>query len=330
MTNKKLFAEAILDAKSIKATALVNAKKALEETLTPKLQSMLTKKLNEMENTDENLDLEEGDSDLDEMLAELENENGMTEAEDDDTPADDVSEPAEPKTDGSSAFGGGGEEVGISDEDKISSLTVADLKDILRDVVTAELAAGGTDDMGLGDETGDVGMDDIGPDETAGDEFSAGSPDMGHGEDDDVDLDELLRELEAVDAPVSEVAKPTLEKKELAEAIRTIKILRKDLNEVNLLNAKLLYMNKIFKEKTLSESQKAKIIFTFDKANSPKEAKLIYETLSNSIVKQVVKKPITENRGFASKPAGVYKKPITENIIDNGIERWKFLAGIKK
>ncbi len=62
------------------------------------------------------------------------------------------------------------------------------------------------------------------------------------------------------------------ENEELAEAIETINTLRSELNEVNLLNAKLLYVNKLFKAKNLTESQKLKVIASFDKATNVKEA----------------------------------------------------------
>ncbi len=62
----------------------------------------------------------------------------------------------------------------------------------------------------------------------------------------------------------------------------TINELRRELNEVNLLNAKLLYTNKIFKAKNLTESEKIKVLNTFDKAETVKEVKLVFETLTES------------------------------------------------
>ena len=72
---------------------------------------------------------------------------------------------------------------------------------------------------------------------------------------------------------------------ELEKALSEIENLKRDLQEVNLLNAKLLYANKIFKDKNLSESQKLKVLESFDKANTAKEAKLVYETLTEGIKK---------------------------------------------
>jgi hypothetical protein len=116
---------------------------------------------------------------------------------------------------------------------------------------------------------------------------------------------------------------------ELNEAYKTIKTIQTELQEVNLFNAKLLYTNKIFKAKNLTESQKVKILAAFDKAASVKEAKLVFETLSEGFKEK--KSPVNESmlRGSASKVAGVAeKKPILE--VNNQFARWQQLAGIKK
>jgi hypothetical protein len=90
--------------------------------------------------------------------------------------------------------------------------------------------------------------------------------------------------------------------------------LRSELNEVNLLNAKLLYTNKIFRNKSLTESQKVKVLTAFDKATSKKEVELVYETLTESLRVSTTKAPIKESMGFASKAlGGVTSKPIIEN-----------------
>ena len=97
---------------------------------------------------------------------------------------------------------------------------------------------------------------------------------------------------------------------ELSETMETIETLKSELNEVNLLNAKLLYTNKIFKGKNLTESQKVKVLNTFDKATTVKEVKLVFETLNEGV--KTNKKPISENLGSASKAMGTSKKPIIE------------------
>jgi flagellar biosynthesis/type III secretory pathway chaperone len=116
---------------------------------------------------------------------------------------------------------------------------------------------------------------------------------------------------------------------ELKEAYQTIKTIQTELQEVNLFNAKLLYTNKIFKAKTLTESQKVKVLAAFDKAASVKEAKLVFETLSEGFKEK--KSPVNESllRGSASRAAGVAdKKPILE--VNDQFARWQTLAGIKK
>jgi len=115
---------------------------------------------------------------------------------------------------------------------------------------------------------------------------------------------------------------------ELEEANDTINHLKETLSEVNLLNAKLLYVNKIFKSKSLTESQKVKVINAFDRAETKKEAQNIYETLKESLSVSN-RNTIKESVGFASKPLGnAPAKPIVE--ADNYVSRIQVLAGIKK
>jgi hypothetical protein len=115
----------------------------------------------------------------------------------------------------------------------------------------------------------------------------------------------------------------------MKEAINVINTLRKELNEVNLLNAKLLYVNKIFKSKNLSESQKLNVIASFDKATTPKEAKMVFESLSNTLTAAPKKTAIKESLGFASKAAGIApKKQIVES--NDIISRMQKLANIIK
>ena len=101
--------------------------------------------------------------------------------------------------------------------------------------------------------------------------------------------------------------------KDLNEALEANKVLTEELNEVNLLNAKLLYTNRIFKSKNLTESQKVKVLSTFDKASTVNEVELVYETLNNTTFKSS-KKSIKENLGSASRSVGTTKttKPIIE------------------
>jgi hypothetical protein len=139
-------------------------------------------------------------------------------------------------------------------------------------------------------------------------------------------------------AEAAKKQKPTSEAKEEEtteatnkEMEETINELRKELNEVNLLNAKLLYTNKIFKAKNLTESEKIKVLNTFDKAETVKEVKLVFETLTESFRATTAKKnPIKESLGSASKTIGTAtpKQPIIE--ANEAFARMQRLAGLKK
>ena len=129
---------------------------------------------------------------------------------------------------------------------------------------------------------------------------------------DDKDVSEEFNSLQAENESL---------KSDLNEAV-------KETNATNLLNAKLLYTNKIFKAKNLNENQKVKVLSSFDKANTTKEAKLIYETLNEGL--KVKKSTIKENLGRASKATTIptTKKPIVES--NEVFARMQKLAGIIK
>ena len=115
-------------------------------------------------------------------------------------------------------------------------------------------------------------------------------------------------------------------KEELEEAYSAIESLKAELNEINLLNAKLLYTNKIFKSKNLNENQKVKVLSSFDKATTVGEVKMVFETLSEGI--KVKKDTIKENLGSASKAMITpnAKKPIVES--NDAFLRMQKLAGL--
>jgi hypothetical protein len=359
MSNKDLFKEAIADAKAVREAALANAKVALEEALAPKLQSMLSAKLQEMDMDDleaeeeelqekslgqdtyrtddfqhvgarerhaalEEEELEE-DFDLSSILAELsDDEDKMNEAEDE---SEEVEVEDEESEDEAEMEDEEAEDEEMEDA-SITDLTMDELKDIIKDIISSEMG---------GDEEMDADMEDMGGEdemsldlggEEGGDEVSISDEE----EIDEIDLEELLAELDALgesddeDKMYEAKKKKEDDKDEMKEAIDTIETLRNELNEVNLLNAKLLYVNKIFKAKNLNESQKLKVIAQFDKANTAKEAKAIFESMNSAIAKSK-KSTIKESLGFASKAAGVApKKP----IVDETMSRWQMLAGITK
>jgi len=108
--------------------------------------------------------------------------------------------------------------------------------------------------------------------------------------------------------------------------------LKKELQEVNLLNAKLLYTNKIFKAKNLTESKKVKVLKAFDKATDVKQAKAIYETLNEGIVNTITNSRVNESvkRGAASKASGLEPKATKQPILESNevYDRMRKLAGL--
>jgi len=122
------------------------------------------------------------------------------------------------------------------------------------------------------------------------------------------------------------------EEPEMEEAMSTIEELRGQLQEVNLLNAKLLYVNKVFKANNLTESQKVNVIAAFDKAETVKEVKLVFETVANNVGKKPTKNTIKEAKlGMASKATGITaRKPEVISEASETVRRMQKLAGIIK
>jgi len=164
--------------------------------------------------------------------------------------------------------------------------------------------------------------------------------------DEEISLEELLAEIDSLTIEEGKKKDPKAKKedekkdekkekkedkeKELKEAYDAIAELRAELNEVNLLNAKLLYTNKIFKAKNLTESEKVKVLNTFDKAETVKEVKLVFETLTESFKATAKKNPIKESLGSASRT--VTAAPKQEQIIEvnDAFARMQRLAGLRK
>ena len=115
--------------------------------------------------------------------------------------------------------------------------------------------------------------------------------------------------------------------KEVTEGMDT---LRNELNETNLLNAKLLYVNKVFKANNLTEGQKANVIAAFDKAETVKEVKLVYETVSENATATGKKEVVREAKGFASAATGASTKPAVIAEANAAVLRMQKLAGIIK
>ena len=398
MANKDLFKQAIAEAKSVREAAIANAKEALEETLTPHLKDMLAAKLQEMETPEveeevvneseevkeeveetleeapkkeEDMDEAKKDDDMDESIEEEAKEEVSEEleevevtAEEDHDEAEDDSEESEDEADHDEPA----EEEEVDGDEDISKLSVDQFKDMIRDIIAQEVGGDApADDMDAGDIEG---MGDEAPIE----EPAIDAPEEGEEE---IDLDELIKELdtlseteveegkkdkedkmeeEAIEEDTNNeqdatadsahhninstnkkfpngashtVSEEVEEKSELDQALETIETLQKELNEVNILNAKLLYVNKIFKANNLSESQKVNVIAAFDKAETVKEVKLVYETVADNVGTKK-ETTIKEHKGSASKATGTTaSKPEVINLSES-VLRMQKLAGIIK
>jgi len=385
MANSNLLKEAIADAKAVRETAIANAKIALEEAFTPRLQSILSQKLQqEME--------EEGDED------EVNEEYGAEDTSDADSskidgdnkqPQDKVNNSSDlaktnPDTDVETAEVGlepeeaekaqvsegeeeEGEEIEESnheeeemeesyheseeDEDELDlEAIIRELEEELDDEEEEEV-------HGIANDVVDGHEEEMHEEE---DEKSAeiaelkarlaeleGEEEMHEEEseeemhdDEEIDLDEILREMGYGDDEEEEVNEEEesdeldVAKAELEEAISTIKTLKKTINEVNLLNAKLLYTNKLFRSYELTNEQKHKVVESLDRTGNVREVKLVFSTLAESFKftgttkKQKASKI---NESFASKPVAstAPKKEVITESTNLMAERFKQLANIK-
>ena len=366
--NTKIFSEAIAEAKAIRETAMTNAKLALEEAFAPRMQEMMSNKLEALAEEDE--EMEEGfkksngeapeddsmdEISLEELIAELDGleESSYSEKEGSVDPGVDDSYMEENTL------------AEAEDDDTVGEITVEDLKDLIRTAVADVLGnseEAGEEEGPEEEEAGEEEAPEEGEDEINLEEILAELDSLNENEDlEEGDLDEygnaktkelpdsaaagaaeLERMIKALAAKMGTSFEAAYDKignfihggkgvgvresEELEEAMSTISTLRSELNEVNLLNAKLLYVNKLFKSKNLTEAQKVKVINAFDRAETVKETKNIFETLKESL-NAPVKSAIKESLSFASKAAGVAdRKPIVEN--NDFVARMQKLAGI--
>lgn len=348
--NTKIFSEAIAEAKAIRETAMVNAKLALEEAFAPRIQEMMSDKLEALAEEDE---IEEGlgqeetqneEISLEELLAELDGIEETADADADDQMDETADNDADDKMEENTIA----EEAG--EEDAVGEITVDELKDIIKSVMSDIMGGGeeeaGEEEAGEGEEEGPMEMgaeDELELDEILAEISSIEETEGLNEEDLDEALDQDIKALaskygKSFEKWIDKVGdklhggsgwglnKPTNEA-ELEEAMSTIATLRADLNEVNLLNAKLLYVNKLFKSKNLTEAQKVKVINAFDRAETVREAKNVFETLTESLSAEKAKSQIKESLSFASKAAGVAdRQPIVEG--NDFVARMQKLAGI--
>jgi hypothetical protein len=185
-------------------------------------------------------------------------------------------------------------------------------------------------------ETGAQGPEGEGKDEPAGNELDdhtvvkEGEEEKDDEVEEDIDLEEVLKALsEEEDEKEDTTDEVVTLQAEIKEHRDVVKYLRVKLNEVNLLNAKLLFSNKLFRAFGLSNEQKLKVVETFDRTKNLREIKLVYSTLAESFGNVNVK-PIKESKGSSSKPVAS-TKPANEKVLTEGNElqaRFKKLANI--
>ena len=105
--------------------------------------------------------------------------------------------------------------------------------------------------------------------------------------------------------------------------------LSKKLAETNLLNAKLLFTNKLLQTESLTARQKAQVIEQLDAAETVREAKLVYESLAKALVKP--RRTVSEGRVLGSSSQATRAASTQTKTLNEGVEaeRWARLAGIK-
>ena len=167
------------------------------------------------------------------------------------------------------------------------------------------------------------------------DEFEARNGDLEVNEEEDIDLEEILKALSEGEDEDGEKAEEQVSKltSELDEHRKVVKYLRSKLNEVNLLNAKLLFTNKLFRAHGLTNEQKLKVVETFDRATNLREVKLVFATLAESFGSKPAStvKQIKESKGSASKAVASTKPKSAPKVIEEGFDmksRFQKLANI--
>lgn len=341
MAKNDILAEAIADARKVKSAALANAKLALEETFTPTLQRMISSRIAEEEGDEdfggeEELDIDinmagedeyapEGESEVPEMGFGGGDEEAAPEGEEDleleslireldgeeEMPADDFSMDEGDEFEDEDPMMEGEEEQWLSNNPSSERDQFAEgeeMDDELTEALNALL-----EEEGLGDDL------DMGPNKDDGGSFTE-NPTPGVA---------ALTENRKLKKALAQ------SKKDLNEAYRAVTTLKKTLNEVNLLNGKLMYTTKTFKRFNLSESQQSRILDAFDRTNSIREVKLVYSTICESFNKKPLqtKKKVTE--GFASKPVNAINPTRRQSsnsdvIQETFVQRMQRLANLKR
>jgi len=320
---KELLKEAIADAKAVREVALQNAKMALEEAFDSKIKNMLSARL--AEELDEDVELEEDyvEEEVDTTDEAVETTDEGNYYEEDSANVSDVS---------------GATEEGVDEEINLDEL-MAELEEMSYE--EDEKSEGMKYDE---DEKANEGKKD--------DEVKEGKDEdeVKEAKDEDeanesIDIDALIAEIEseleegkdekevkeADDAELEEAKKKAKKaEEELEEALAAVSTLKESISEMNLLNSKLLYCNKLFKANSLTEAQKVKVVDALDLATTANEAKLVFSTLQESFnFTGVEKRAIKEGLGRASKASGTAPKKVIAESVDGTISRFQKLANIK-
>lgn len=324
MAKSDLLKEAIADANAVRETALANAKIALEEAFTPRIQSMIGEKLADELNDgmyeqeeEEEMDMDMGDEEasMDDMEA---GEAGGL-----DVTIDDPSTEVSPDYQGTVAAAEPAGEEAEMDMDA-EEAPMDDMDDDMED-----------DDLELEAIIRELEEDMDKEDMDEAEDMEEGM--YGKKEEMEEDIDSIIEAILSEEEMEEQVADEAgddgngmlPEATELEEAYDTIDQLREVLQEVNLLNAKLLYTNKLFRNFELSENQKMKVIENFDRAGNTREVKLVFSTLAESFQKPAKKRVVKEHKNVASKAVGT-TAPAKEIISESNevADRFKKLAGL--
>jgi hypothetical protein len=365
-----LLKESIADAKAVRETALANAKTFLEENFAASMKEMFADKLKEEM-------AEEADSEEDTIEEKLGSSNigkddGLT------AKTQRPVKPSPVANKNTTAAGKQQFDAKLEEDADVedgAEVTSEELDEILAELESEVSDDMGSDDMGA-DDMGSDDMDGVPSasndmEEVSLDELLAeleeeeAAPAAAAPVHSPLPVDPTAQQVPAPAPVVGQVPSPVAEgeyvdevsteemaealvaineeneslRKQLAESLRTVKYMRGVLSETNLLNAKLLYTNKLFKGKSLTEDQKLRIINTFDLTKNIREVKLAYTVLaeSNNSGASVVKKKTnttahTITEGLASKQVSSTRpvSTIVEPQADEMTSRFQKLAGIKK
>ena len=330
--------EAIADAKAVRETALANAKMALEEAFTPQLKSMLSAKLREEDDEygdEEAAEDEVGDEEEAEAAFEEDEDFGGEEEADEEESFEDEEEVAETIEVNGQTYAlvaedegeEGEEDVDFGDDEEVEE--ELDLEAIIKELENelSEDESSDEESVEESDESDDAESVDE-TDDVEGEEVN---------EDEEFEIDESLFEEgddEEDEEEVEESTDVSSVQAELDEYKEAVVFLKDKLHEVNILNAKLLFTNKLFKEFSLDNGQKLKVVETFDRAQTTREIKLVYSTLAEQFGDNgsiATKKSISESASApvqSTKPSKESKKVISEET--QVANRFKKLAGLIK